>query len=147
MEAPVLADQARQRPEVGVQELRVLPPLLDHANDLVLAADRPQDAGVGRVAGLALPARRQAQLLEQDPGDLLGRAEHELLARELVRAGLELLDLVGQAGGDLAHAVGVDANARVLHRRKDGGERQLDLAVELPGPALLDALAQERCNP
>src|SRR5581483_8263017 len=49
-------------------QLRELAPLLDHPDELVLAADRPQHARVGRVAGLALATRGEAQLLEQDPG-------------------------------------------------------------------------------
>ena len=76
-------EQRRQRAEVRVEQLRVLAPFLDHGDDLVLAADAPQHAAVGRVAGLALAAGRQPELLEQDAGHLLGRAEHELLARKL----------------------------------------------------------------
>ena len=56
-----LRDQLRQRPEVRVDQLRELAPLLEHADDLVLAADRAEHARVGRVAGLALAARRQAR--------------------------------------------------------------------------------------
>src|SRR5918912_1214530 len=92
--AVLVRDEARQRLEVGVQELRVLTPLLDHGDDLVVAADRAQDARVGRVARLALPPGRQLELLEEDPRDLLRRAEHELLARELVGPRLELLETV-----------------------------------------------------
>ena len=93
-----------------------LAPLLDHGDDLVVVPDALQHARVGRVAGLALAARRQLELLEEDARDLLRRAEHELLARELVRVRLELLDAVGEARGDLAHAVRVDLDPGVLHR-------------------------------
>ena len=141
----VLADQRRQRAEVRVEQLRQLAPLLDHADELVLTADRAQDARIGRVARLPLSARRQPELLEQDPGDLLGRAEHELLAGELVRLRLQLLDPVGEPGGDLAHPVGVDADARVLHRRQHLGQRQLDRLVELEvSRARAGARASER---
>src|SRR5437879_3536309 len=81
--------------------------------------------------GLALAAGRQLELLEEDPSDLLRRAEHELLARELVRARLELLEPVGEPCGDLAHPVGVDLDARVLHRREHRGQRELDALVEI----------------
>jgi hypothetical protein len=108
-----------QRHEVRVEELRELAPLLDHGHDLVLGADRAQHLRVGRVAGLALAAGRELELLEQDAAELLRRAEHELLVRELVRARLELLDAVGEAGGDLAHAVRVDADAGLLHPAED----------------------------
>ena len=70
------------------------------------------------------------------------RAEHELLARELVRPRLELLDAVGEAGRDLAHAVRVDADAGLLHPREDAGERHLDVAIERLGAALAHAVEQ-----
>ena len=144
---PSSAISVGQRPEVRVQELRVLAPLLDHADDLVLAADRAQDARVGRVAGLALAAGREAELVEQDPADLLGRAEHELLARELVRPGLELLDHLAQARRDLAHAVLVDLDSGPLHRGQDGRERELDVAVERLHVALADAVEEQVAEP
>src|SRR5207237_1011684 len=75
------------------------------------------------------------ELLEEDPRDLLRRAEHELLARELVGPRLQLLDPLRQARRDLAHPVRVDADARVLHRRQHLGQRQPD------APAALDAAA------
>ena len=143
VEAPVVADQRRQRAEVGVHELRQLAPLLDHGNDLVVGADRAEHLRVGRVAGLALAAGRELELLEEDPAELLRRPEHELLAREVVGARLELLDPVVQAGGDLPHAVRVDAHAGVLHRREDDGERELDLAIQALRTALGD-LREER---
>ncbi len=123
-----LRDQQRQRAEIRVDELRELAPLLDHLDDLVLAAERAKHARVGRVAGLAFATRCQLQRLEQDPGDLLRRADQELLAGELQRVCLQFFDSVGEAGRDLAHAIGVDLDARVLHRCEHGGEGQLDLA-------------------
>ena len=139
--AVTLRDQRRQRQQVGVEQLRVLAPLLDHRHDLVVGADPAQDTAVGRVARLALAARLEAELLEQDSRHLLGRAEHELLAGEVGRERLELLDPVLEPGGDLAHAVRVDLDARVLHRREHRGQRQLDVLVELERAALDDALA------
>ena len=59
-----LRDQRRQRQQIGVEQLRVLAPLLDHRHDLVLGADPAQDAAVGRVARLSLAARLEAELLE-----------------------------------------------------------------------------------
>ena len=52
-------------------------------DDLVVRADRAQHLAVGRVSGLALAARRQFELLEEDPAELHRRADDELLAREL----------------------------------------------------------------
>ena len=147
VQPPVLADQRRQRAEIGVQKLRQLAPLLDHRDDLVVGADRAQDLAVGRVAGLPLAAGSQLELLEEDPAELQRRADHELLARELVGARLELLDAIGEPRGDLAHAVRVDPDARVLHRREHAGERKLDLVVEPLEAALPHLLAQQRSEP
>ena len=79
---------------------------------------------------------RQLELLEQDPRELLRRAELELLAGELERGRLELLDPLREPRRDLAHPVRVDPDPGVLHVREDGGERQLDLVVELLHPPL-----------
>ncbi len=59
-------------------------------------------------------------------------------------AGLELLDLVGQLGGDLGQAVRVDADAGRLHRAQDGHERQLDALVEVGHLALGQPLGGAR---
>ncbi len=88
-----------------------------------------------------------AELLEEDVPDLLGRAEHELLARELVRARLELLDHLAEPRGDLAHPVLVDLDAGLLHRGQHRRERQLDPAVERLHVALADPLEQEVAQP
>ena len=137
-----LREQRRQRPEVRVEQLRELAPLLDHRHDRVLVPDRPQHLRVGRVAGLALAARGQPELLEQHAADLLGRADHELRARELVRLRLELLDPVGEPRRDLAHPVGVDLHARLLHLREHVRERQLDGRGTAGQVALLEPLEQ-----
>src|SRR5581483_2550661 len=94
VETSVRPDQVRERAEVRVDELRQLAPFLDDADERVLVADRAQHARVGRVARLPLAPGRELELLEEDPRDLLRRAEHELLARELVRLRLELLHAV-----------------------------------------------------
>jgi hypothetical protein len=135
-------DQARQRLQVCVEQLGVLAPLLDHGDDLVLLADRTEHLRVRRVAGLALSPGREAELLEEHASDLLRRAEHELLARELVRADLELFDAIRESRGDLAHAVLVDLDPRVLHGGEHGGKRELDVVVQL----LRAALAQPRAQ-
>src|SRR5207302_1721974 len=136
----VLSEQRRQRPEVRVEQLRQFAPLLDDLDDRMLVPDRAQHARVRRVAGLALPPRRQLELLEEDARELLRRAEHELLARELERLRLELLDSVREPRRDLPHAIRVDLDAGVFHRREHGGERKLDAVVQL----LAAALAQTR---
>ena len=143
----VLADQRRQRPRYVLISFDSSRHSSITGDDLVLAADRAQDARVGRVARLALPARGKAELLEQDPRDLLGRAEHELLARELVRLRLELLDAVGEAGRDLAHPVRVDPDAGVLHLREHRRRAAARSSRTAPVPALEQAGAHLRDQP
>ena len=82
--------QFGQRVEVGLGELGQLAVALDLGDDRVLVADRLQHAGVGAVAGLAAALARELELLEQDRAELLRRADHELLARELPDLALEL---------------------------------------------------------
>ena len=79
--------------------------------------------------------------------DLLGRAEHELLAGELVGERLELGDALGEPRGDLAHPVGVDLDPGRLHLGEHAGQRQLDLAVERGEAALLEPLQQRPDQP
>ena len=113
----------------------------------MVGPDRAEHARVGRVARLALAPRGQLELLEEDPRELLRRAEHELLARELVRLRLELLDPVAQPRRDLAHPVLVDLDAGVLHRRQHRRQRQLDVAVQVLGAALREPVAEQRREP
>ncbi len=100
MDPRLVVGQVRQHVEVGLRELVELPPALDLRDDLVLVPDGLQHAGVGREAGLAAPLARQAELLEEDRAELLRRAEHELLARELPDLALERADLGMHAVAD-----------------------------------------------
>ena len=137
-------DQRGEREQIRVEELRQLAPLLDDGDERVVVADRAQDARVGRVAGLPLPARGELELLEEDPCELLRRAELERLPGELERLRLELLDPLLEACGDLAHPVRVDPDPRLLHVREHDGERQLDLVVEPLRAPLAEPGAQLR---
>ena len=95
-------------------------------DDLVLVADRAQHARVGREPGLAAALAAQLELLEQDAGELLRRADRELLARQLPDLVLELLDLVGDARRSLAEPVGVELHALALEPVQHLDQRQLD---------------------
>ena len=95
-----------------------------------MLADLGEHARVGGVAGLALAVGGEAEPLEEHLAELLGRPDHERPAGQLVAARLELLDLVGQLGGDLGQAVGVDADADRLHRPEHRDQRELDALVE-----------------
>ena len=108
----------------------------------MVVPDGAQDTRVGRVPGLALAAGGELELLEQDSRELLRRAELELLSGELVRARLELLDPLREPRGDLPHAIRVDLDAGVLHRREHRREGQLDVLVEPLHPPLAQPGAQ-----
>ena len=141
MQAAVGVDDQRQRVEVGLGQLGQLAPALDLGDDLVLGADRLEHAGVGRVAGLAAPLARQAELAEQDLLQLLGRAERELLAGELVDLGLERVGLGLDPLGDLVQALGVELDPGELHVAQDPHDRQLDVDQQVGQPAPADLLA------
>ena len=100
-----------QRLHVGVQELGLLAPGLDHRHDRMQVADLCQHPRVGRIAGLALAIGRQPEPLEQHLTELLRRAQRERPAGQLVGALLELVDLVAELGGDLGQTVDVDLDA------------------------------------
>ena len=98
-------DEVGKRVQVGVLELRELPPALDLRDDLVLVADLGEHACVGREAGLAPPLLRQSELLEQDRSELLRRADHELVTGEFEDLALELVDPLRHSLADLGQAL------------------------------------------
>ena len=89
MQAAVVGEQLGERVEVGRLQLRQLAPLLDLGNYRMLLADRLEHARVRREAGLAAPLLRQPELVEQHLGELLRRADRELLPREVPDLALE----------------------------------------------------------
>ena len=138
VQAAVVADPVGERVEVGLDELGELPEALDLGDDRVLVADRLQDAGVGGEAGLAAALARQAELLEQDLAELLGRADHELLAGVLPDLALELVGVGADAGGDRLELGGVELDALLLGLAQDVDERELDVGQEVDEAALVE---------
>jgi hypothetical protein len=135
VQAAVLPEQLGEGQQVGREQLRELAPLLDDRHDRVQVAKLGEHLRVGRVARLPAPSGRQLEALEQHLAELLGGSQHERPARQLVRPLLELLDLLRDPGGDLAHARRVDCDAGALHRAQHRHERQLDVLeqrAELP---------------
>ncbi len=110
----------------------------------MLGADRLQHPGVGGEAGLAAPLAREAELLEEDLPELLGRGDQELLVREREDFPFELRDLLAHAPRDLQQAGHVEAHPRELHRAQHHHERQLDVAHQPLQAALGDLLALPR---
>ena len=127
-------DQRRQRVGIGRLELGERPVLDDLGGQLVAEGELLEHVGVGRVAGLGLPERRQLELLEQDGGELLGRADVELAAREHVDVPGRPLERQLELARELVEALLVDADAVALHVGEDGDERPLDGFVELEEP-------------
>ena len=119
VDAPLAVGQRGQHVEVGLRELVELAPALDPGDDRVLVADRLQHARVGGEAGLAAALARQPELLEQHLAELLRRAEHELLPRQVPDLALERGDLLVDALLDLGQALGVEPDARALHVAQD----------------------------
>ena len=140
----VVADPGRQRVEVGLHELGQLAPALDLGDDLVLVADRLQHAGVGREAGLAAALARQAELDEQHLGELLRRADHELLARQVPDLALELLGVDPDRARGLLQPPRVELDADLLGLPQDVHERDLDVGQQVGQPALLERRALQR---
>ena len=90
--ARVRIDVARQRVGIGAAQFRELAPVQHLLRDVVaLGRDFFQNVGIGRPrAGLGLLAAGQRELAEQDIAELLGRADVEFLAGELVDVFLHL---------------------------------------------------------
>ena len=132
---------AGQLLEVGLDELRQLAPALDLLDDRVLVADRLQHARVGREAGLAAALARQPELDEQHLGELLRRADHELLAGQLPDLALERAGVGAHAQPGLLEPRGVELDAGLLGLAQHVDERQLDVVQEVLEAALAQLLA------
>ena len=73
---------------------------------------------------------RQAHAAEQDVAQLLGRADVEALAGELVDLGLDGRAGGGEIVGEAAQQLRVDEDAFHLHRREHGDQRALQRLVD-----------------
>ena len=124
--------------EVGLLELGQLPVALDLGDDLVLVADRLQDARVRRVAGLAAALAGELKLVEEDDAELLWRADDELLAGQLPDVALELCDVGADAGRDGLELFRVELDPGLLGLPEDADERELDLVEQALQASLLD---------
>ena len=140
-------DEARQRVGIGRLELGELAPVEDAGGQFVAlfgeVLEHPRRGRPGAGRGLLGP--RQAHLAEQDVAELLGRAEVERRADDLLHLGLDprhpLRELARQARKHFA----VDRDAAPLHARERHDERALQRLVDrrhaLGGQARLQARA------
>ena len=81
-------------------------------------------------AGRHPPPAAHAHLVEQDLAELLGAAEIELPAGEAMDVFLHLRHPVRELHRDAAKLVGIDAHARLFHRRQHRAQPPVDLLVE-----------------
>ena len=126
-------DVARQQVGIGRLELGELAPVEDAGGKLVAAGGKlVEHVGAGRPgAGLGLLAAGQAELAEQDVAELLGRADVEALAGELVDLVLEPAELLGELAGQARQRLAVDLDAALLHPRQHRHQRPLQRLVEV----------------
>ena len=86
---------------------------------------------VGRpLAGLGLLAAGKPELAEEDVAELLGRADVELLAGELVDLGLDRRRLLREGAGEARKDLPVDLDAAPLHAREHRHQRPLQPLVD-----------------
>ena len=136
--APVARAQARQRVDVGRLDLGELAVAQDERRHLVLGGQLLEHTRVGGVAALVLLARLEAEHLEQDVRELLGRVEVELLPRDPVDARGQPVELALRGLAEALEVRGVDGGARALHDREHRDERQVDVAVGCQRPVALE---------
>ena len=119
-----------ERLAVGGAELLHLAVAEQHLDDGVLAPQRLEGAGVGRVARLGLPPGLQAQVLVEHGAQLLDRVDVERGAGQLVHGGLERLALGRQLGGDGPQHLAVDRDPHDLHAGQHPDERPLHVVEQ-----------------
>ena len=104
-------DVGRQRIGIGAAQLGQAAPFQHLLGDgMALRRHVFQHIGVGGPgAGLGLAAAFQLHAVEQDFAQLLGRADIELAARQLVDFGFQRRLRLGEIVGQLAQQVGIDA--------------------------------------
>ena len=127
----ILAQQLRQRVEVGALELGEFAVGDDLLGDWMRGGECGEHRRVGREAGLRALLRRQAELVEEHLGKLLGRVDQELAAGELVDLGAQGVDAAFRIRREPREHVAVDADTHALHAREHGHERHLDVAQDL----------------
>ena len=98
--------------------------------------------GVGGVARLGALGLGHAELVEQHPLELLGRAEVDLLADRGVRRLRRELHATGELGLQRLEVVDVDRDAGLLHQREQVDQRQLDLGEQAAAAPLLDLVVE-----
>ncbi len=147
VDPPVGGDLGGEALAVGRPELLHLAVAEQDLDDRVLAAQRLEGPGVGRVPGLGLATRGQPEVVVEHGAQLLDRVDVERSAGQLVHRGLERAALVGQLGGDRPEHVTVDGDADDLHAGEHPHQRPLHVVEEPPLPHPVECRLQRRPQP
>src|SRR5665213_209883 len=123
-------DQRRQRVDVRPLELGQRPIIDDLGRHGVDRGQLLERVGVGRGPRLGAPADRQAQLAEQDLGELLIGGDVEGATGQRVDLRLERRQRPAHLDADLAQLVGVEHDAAALDLGQHIGQRQLHRSVQ-----------------
>ena len=125
-------DVAGQRVGIGRLQLGDLPPFDDPARQLVaLLGEVLEGGGRGRpLARRGLLAAGQLHLSEQDVPELLGRADIERLAGELMDLGLEPGGALGEFAGEACQDLPVDGDPACLHAGQDRRQGSLQAFID-----------------
>jgi hypothetical protein len=121
----------RQLVGVGRLELRERAVLEQHLGQRMVRRELLQHLLVGGgLPGRGLPRDRELHALEQDLAELLGRAQVERAAGELVGLLLEREHALAERPALAAQQIRVDQHAVALHPEQDLAHRHLELAVD-----------------
>ncbi len=125
-------DVARQGIGIGAAQLGETAPFQNLLGDLVALGghlfQRIDIGGPG--AGLGLAPAFQAHLAEQDVAQLLGRADIEILARQLVDLGFQSALDLAEIVGETAQQIRIDGDAAPLHVGQHHGKRPLQGLID-----------------
>ena len=122
----------RQRVGIGRFQFRDLPPLQDLLRKFVaLLGEFVEDLRRGRPrAGLGLGAAGNSHLAEQDVADLLGAADIDRLAGDLLELGFDPRGGLGEIARQPRQHLAVDRDAAPLHPRQHRDQRPLQRLVD-----------------
>ena len=132
------ADDLQKPLDIGALELGQLAVFQNRRDDRMQARELFEHVHIGRVAGLGLFLRGQAELFKQHLAQLAGGVDVEFAARVLVDLPDQHRDARVQLVAEGAQLVRRDRAAEHLHLREHAQERQLDLVIQPAHAELLD---------
>ena len=118
---------------IGALQLGELAPLEDEVDDRMLATQSFQRVGVGAASGLGLAPAREAEIVVEEPPELLRAAGVERVPGDLLDLALDLGDPCMHLGADRPEEVAIYGDSLHLHGGEDGDEGQLHGVVEPSG--------------